>query len=169
MIKITFLFLITFILFFSACASSTQANKKIVKSTSNLPSNFEQHFLTEVNRIRANSRICGNKKFPAAPPLELNAKLTSASHKHSLDMSNNQFLEHVSSNGDTLVERMRDVHYTWSAVGENLAYNQKTIHQVLEDWLSSPGHCSNLMSADYTQAGVAVVNGYWTQVYAAPK
>ncbi len=84
-------------------------------------------------------------------------------------MSENQFLEHASSNGDTLVERMQDVNYVWSAVGENLAHNQKTIQQVIADWLASPGHCSNLMSSDYTQAGVAVVNRYWTQVYATPK
>ena len=84
-------------------------------------------------------------------------------------MSKHQFLEHTSSNGDTLVERMQDVSYLWSAVGENIAHNQNSIGQVIEDWLSSPGHCSNMMSADYTQTGVANVNKYWTQVYATPK
>ena len=155
------------ILIFSACASNTSG----VNSKSNFSADvkFEQLFVDEINKVRARPRLCGNKKFPAAPGLTLNNKLTLAAYEHSKDMSANQFLEHVSSNGDTLVERMHDVGYAWRAVGENLAHNQKTIQQVIEDWLSSPGHCSNLMSADYTQAGVAVVDWYWTQVYASPR
>ena len=157
------------LLIISACASSVHSGKKNINSTSTQTTKFELRFIAAVNQARGQSRLCGSKKFSAAPPLVLNKKLTVASYKHSLDMANHQFLEHVSSNGDTLVERMSDVRYDWSAVGENLAHNQKSIKQVIEDWLSSPGHCSNLMSSDYTQAGVAVVNGYWTQVYAAPK
>ena len=65
-------------------------------------------------------------------------------------------------------ERMQQIDYAWSAVAENIAHNQRTIAQVIQAWLSSPGHCSNLMSAEFTQTGVAVVNRYWTQVYATP-
>ena len=158
------------LLLISACAtSSVSSQKPRVKNSSISSTHFESLFLIEVNKVRSIARFCGNKKYPAAPALTLNSKLSSASYKHSQDMSENQFLEHVSSNGDTLVERMHDVNYRWSAIGENLAHNQKTIQQVIEDWLSSPGHCSNLMSSDYTQAGVAVVNWYWTQVYGTPK
>lgn len=158
------------LLLISACVTNSSSSQKPrVKNNSVSSVQFEQQFLAEINKVRAIARICGNKKYPAAPALTLNSKLTSASYKHSLDMSENQFLEHVSSNGDTLVKRMQNINYVWSAVGENLAHNQKTIQQVIADWLVSPGHCSNLMSSDYTQAGVAVVNRYWTQVYATPK
>ena len=168
--KTKIIFLVIIFLFISACTSIAVSPKTSqIKSTKHITAKFEQQFIAEVNKVRKKSRLCGNKKYPAAKPLMLSEKLTVASYKHSLDMSDNQFLEHISSNGDTLVERMRDVEYAWSAVGENLAHNQKTIKQVIEDWLSSPGHCSNLMSSDYTQAGVAMVNGYWTQVYASPK
>jgi len=154
----------------SACTLGSSVNQKPLKAShSNSQSQFEVQFLTQVNKVRATPRVCGDKKFPAAPALELNTKLTIASRKHSMDMSKNQFLEHVSSNGDTLVERMQDVAYAWRAVGENIAHNQKSILAVIEDWLASPGHCRNLMSADYSQTGVAVVNRYWTQVYASPK
>ncbi|MEJ2115163.1 MAG: CAP domain-containing protein [Gammaproteobacteria bacterium] len=121
-----------------------------------------------VNNVRSKARMCGRKFFSAAPALDLNINLNKAAYKHSLDMYENQFLEHVSSNGNTLVERMQDANYSWNAVAENIAHNQKDIAHVIEDWLSSPGHCSNMMSADYTQTGVAQVNRYWTQVYAAP-
>jgi len=155
-----------------SCATKNHAPKyeQETKSTKIITSaNFEKIFLSKVNIVRAKARKCGDKYFPAAPALALNRTLSKAAHKHSQDMYKHQFLEHTSSNGDTLVERMQDVKYLWSAVGENIAHNQKSIGQVLEDWLSSPGHCSNIMSIDYTQTGVANVNRYWTQVYAAPK
>lgn len=164
--------------FISACAASTvpgdfsgdtSSQNSRVKNNSLSSASLEAQFLVEVNKVRSIGRRCGNKKFPAAPALTTSPKLSSAAHQHSLDMSENQFLDHVSSNGDTLVERVQEVNYAWRAVGENLAHNQKTIQQVISAWLSSPGHCSNLMSSDYTHAGVAVVNWYWTQVYASPK
>ena len=148
------------------------ANKVVKHSIPELAANnasFQQQFLTAVNSVRVKARKCGTSSFSAAPPLSLESKLNYAAYKHSLDMSENQFLGHTSSNGDTLVERMQNVNYLWSAVGENIAYNQKDIEQVIGDWLSSPGHCRNLMSHEYTQTGVALVNKYWTQVYAAPK
>ena len=148
------------LLFVFACASnSTTGKKQRFKEKSESKTQFEKRFIAEVNKVRATPRACGNKKFPAASALVLNAKLTSASYKHSLDMSENQFLEHVSSNGDTLVERMRDANYDWSAVGENLAHNQKSIQQVIADWLSSPGHCSNLMSSRLHTGGCC--SGEW--------
>lgn len=154
-----------------ACESPQLAsNNKASSKTNSYSSNqFQQKFLQVVNQVRARARKCGEKYFPAAAALELNNNLNEAAYMHSLDMSKHQFLEHTSSNGDTLVERIQDANYAWRAIGENIAFNQNSIEQVIQDWLSSPGHCSNMMSADYTQTGVANVNRYWTQVYAAPK
>lgn len=141
-------------------------------STSKAASNLivkKDEFLFQVNQIRKQARKCGNKYFSAAPPLNLDDKLNSVAHQHSTDMSKHQFLDHISSNGDTLVKRLSKANYVWQAIAENIAHNQRTTSEVLADWLTSPGHCSNLMSSDYTQTGIAVVNRYWTQIYATPK
>lgn len=160
--------LIGYLVFLTSCATTNHASEsKNVGVTSALE--FEKLFLSKINIVRSKARKCGDEYFPAAPALILNHTLNKAAHKHSQDMSKHQFLEHTSSNGDTLVKRMRDVNYLWSAVGENIAHNQSSIDQVIEDWLNSTGHCSNMMSADYTQTGIANVNKYWTQVYAAPR
>ncbi len=159
---------VVFVALLASCAAANHVSER--KNTKAVPSTgFENLFLSKVNVVRSKARKCGDEYFPAAPALILNHTLNKAAHKHSQDMSKHQFLEHTSSNGDTLVERMQDVNYLWSAVGENIAHNQNSIGQVIEDWLSSPGHCSNMMSADYTQTGFANVNKYWTQVYATPK
>ena len=159
------------ILFFTAACSSHSSslrNSTVKQKTTNSDT-FQNQFLLAVNKARSRARKCGQKVFSAAPPLRLNKKLNAAAYQHSLDMAENQFLEHTSSNGETLVERMQDVNYSWNAVGENIAHNQRNIEQVIDDWLTSPGHCSNLMSSDYSHTGIAVVNKYWTQVYATPK
>ena len=158
------------LIFIAACSSQNNyLNKFTLKQNTTNSDRFQNQFLLAVNKVRSEARKCGQKVFSAAPPLKLNKKLNTAAYQHSLDMAENQFLEHTSSNGDTLVQRMQGVNYSWSAVGENIAHNQKNLGQVIDDWLSSPGHCSNLMSSDYSQTGIAVVNKYWTQVYAAPK
>ncbi len=162
---------VIFLVSISACATPSAVEKKktSTKLYSSQSSQFEKNFLIAVNQVRSKARKCGKQLFTVAPALRLSNDLNKAAHKHSLDMYENRFLEHTSSNGDTIVERMQAIDYSWKAVGENIAHNQKTIGQVIEDWLSSPGHCSNLMSADYTETGIAQVNWYWTQVYARPK
>jgi uncharacterized protein YkwD len=45
---------------------------------------------------------------------------------------------------------------------------------VVAAWLDSPGHCANIMSADYTEFGAGThldTSGtrYWTLVLAAPR
>lgn len=169
--KKRYLIIVLVSILLTACESpKLSSNEKSIEENNALASSqFQQKFLLAVNKARSRARICGEKKYPAAPALEFNNELYKAAYMHSLDMSKHQFLEHISSNGDTLVERMQDANYMWRAVGENIAHNQKNIGQVIQDWLSSPGHCSNIMSADYTQTAAANVNRYWTQVYAAPK
>lgn len=162
------LFLFICLISVISCASSTSSmSVKKIKTPATI--SFHVQFLKQVNIARSKGRKCGKTFFPATSPLTLNGKLNLAAHKHSEDMFEHQFLEHASSNGDTLVERMQKAKYEWRAVAENIAHNQKSIGQVIDDWLSSPGHCSNMMSAAYTQTGIANVNRYWTQVYAAPK
>jgi uncharacterized protein YkwD len=165
----------TVLLFAVSCGSSVSSADKNINTqiktqidTIKDP-DFHHQFLKQVNIVRSKGRRCGEVFFPAAQPLSLNHNLNQAAYKHSNDMFKHQFLEHVSSNGDTLVERMHKANYVWRAVAENIAHNQKSIGQVIDAWLSSPGHCSNMMSAAYTQTGIANVNRYWTQVYAAPK
>ena len=171
---------IAFLLFFTmlqGCESRTQVayqtrsteNSITATKQSRSTSALQQQFLFKLNKLRAQGRSCGDEYYPGVEPLTINDRLTKAAYLHSLDMSKHQFIDHISSNGDTLVERLDKVNYSWRAIGENVAHNQRTINQVLDDWLSSPGHCSNMMSADFHHTGVAHVNWYWTQVYASPK
>jgi uncharacterized protein YkwD len=132
--------------------------------------------LSLVNAARGKARKCGRKQFAAVPPLTLSAVLNRAALVHSQDMANKSFLEHRGSDGSMVGERTTRVGYKWRTVGENVANGAQTAQAVVELWLKSPGHCANIMTAGFTEMGIAfAVNResdagiYWTQVFAAPR
>jgi uncharacterized protein YkwD len=128
------------------------------------------------NEARARSRRCGDREFAPAPPLRDNAQLDEAAASHAKDMAQHQYLEHTGRDGSTPAQRVERSGYSWRSVGENIAAGQGTAEDVVDDWLSSPGHCANLMSPDFVEMGVAFsVNMasrpavYWAQEFGKPR
>lgn len=128
-----------------------------------------------VNRARAQARRCGSEDFTAAPPLRWSTVLERAAGGHARDMAAAGTMSHTGRDGSTPSQRTTRAGYAWSATGENIAAGQRDAESVVKSWLSSPGHCANLMSADYTEVGVAFATNpaseagiFWAQVFAAP-
>lgn len=131
--------------------------------------------LEEVNMARAQARRCGDREFKSVPPLRWSDALANAALKHSRDMARNNYFAHEGKDGRSVADRVKAEAYRWSRVGENIATGQGTAQQVVRGWLSSPGHCANIMNADFSEMGAAYVyepaseSGiYWTQVFAKP-
>jgi uncharacterized protein YkwD len=138
---------------------------------------YEQEVLDLVNRQRARGATCGKLgEFPPVPALAMNQKLREAARTHSLWMGRNR-VSHVSSGGpigDTPDQRMERAGYqSWRALGENVAAGQTSPAEVVEGWMSSESHCSNIMNPDFTEVGIgyAYAEGtywtYWTQDFGA--
>ena len=132
--------------------------------------------LVLVNEARSKPRRCGSQSHKAVPPLTLSAVLTHAALKHAQDMAAHSHFEHTGTDGSTPAQRAEKAGYAWLAVAENIAAGARTAEEVVEGWLNSPGHCSNLMGAMYTQMGIAyAVNEksdagiYWAQEFARPR
>lgn len=111
--------------------------------------------LALTNQARAHARTCGSRRFPPAPPLGLSAALTRAARAHSRDMAAHDFFSHTGSDGSTPGERAARAGYRWSMVGENIASGAATVRKAVADWLASPDHCANIMTAGFRQMGVA--------------
>ena len=129
-----------------------------------------------VNEARSRSRRCGWKRYDAAPALSLSETLNRAAAAHARDMADRSRLDHTGGDGSSSAERATRAGYTWRVVGENIASGQATPEQVVEEWIGSAHHCANLMSADFTEMGVAFAANststggiYWAQVFAAPR
>jgi uncharacterized protein YkwD len=132
--------------------------------------------LRHVNDARARKRRCGTRSFPPAPPLRLDALLNRAAATHAGNMAKHRKLQHEGFDGSTPGERARAAGYAWRAVGENIAAGPTTAKSVVRLWLDSPGHCANLMSADYTEMGIAFAvdrqqasGVYWAQTLGRPR
>ncbi|MGQ1889335.1 CAP domain-containing protein [Thermophagus sp. OGC60D27] len=124
-----------------------------------------------VNDARMTKRRCGGKKHEAVPPLKWNDMLAQAAQKHADDMADNDFFDHIGTGKSTVVIRVEREGYQWRTVGENIAMGPRSVPEVVEGWLNSPGHCSNIMNGDFTEMGAACSrNGkYWVQVFGTPR
>jgi uncharacterized protein YkwD len=131
--------------------------------------------LALTNEARAQPRTCGRRRFPAAPPLSLAPALGRAARAHARDMAANGLFSHIGSDGSSPGQRVTRAGYQWRTVGENIAAGVGTARQVVAEWLASPHHCANIMTAGFRQLGVAfAVNRasdeviYWSEDFAAP-
>ncbi|SDS58214.1 Uncharacterized conserved protein YkwD, contains CAP (CSP/antigen 5/PR1) domain [Halopseudomonas xinjiangensis] len=131
--------------------------------------------LEAVNEARSSARQCGDRSFEAAPPLEWSDKLGEAALAHSRDMAERGYFSHSSPEGEQVSDRAAEQGYRFRQIGENIGFGQSTPDQVVEGWLLSPGHCANIMKADYTEMGAAYAlkradnTIMWTQVLGRPR
>lgn len=132
--------------------------------------------LKRVNAARASPRRCGNQHYRPAPALRWNARLGAAALTHSRDMAQHNYFAHAGQDGRTAPARATDAGYAWRSIGENVAAGQGSVNQVVDGWLSSPGHCANIMSDKFTEMGAAYATNpnskasiYWTQVFGMPR
>ncbi len=136
----------------------------------------DRAMLKRVNEARSEPRQCGDEDFDAAQPLSWNCKLKDAARAHSEAMAELEFFNHTGPDGVQVGERVTNRSYRWWAVGENIAAGQNSVDHVVDRWLSSPGHCANIMSVEFTEMGAARIEApdsqyspFWTQVFARPR
>ena len=135
---------------------------------------MKNQLLSLVNGARSQGRNCGSTFYPATTPVTWNSKLYQAALGHSEDMANNDYFSHTGLNGSNPGARITAAGYSWSRYGENIAAGYSTAQSVMDGWLTSPGHCKNIMNASVTNVAVARASGgsygiYWTQEFAKPQ
>ena len=107
-------------------------------------------------------------------PLAWDGDLVRLARYHSENMARGGYLSHVDRDGLDLKGRARTVGLRgWSALGENIAYNQgynDPTAFAVERWMVSEKHRENAMSGHYTHAAVGIARAsdgtyYFTQVF----
>jgi uncharacterized protein YkwD len=128
-----------------------------------------------VNDVRARGIHCGDELFGPAPPVTLSGTLAGVALGHASDMAEKNYFEHVDPAGKSPADRVRAVGYSEKLVGENIAYGPKSVDEVVQGWLDSPGHCENIMDPRFAEMGLGLAAGhakrglYWVQVLAEPR
>ncbi len=88
------------------------------------------------------------------PPLKLSEELTKAALAHAKDMAEHHKLDHKGSDESTVVDRVKRQGYAYVWVGENIAYGQKDVTEVMTTWMESPAHHKNILG-EFTELGGA--------------
>lgn len=102
------------------------------------------------------------------PTLIEDRLLDKTAQQHSEDMVDNNFFDHTNLKGETPFDRMNNNGISYMAAAENIAYGQRTPEAVVESWMASDGHRSNILSDSYNKIGVGIAEDaygilYWTQ------
>ncbi|MGV8890988.1 MAG: CAP domain-containing protein [Pseudomonas sp.] len=134
-----------------------------------------QKLLAELNIARSQARQCGTQSFAATTPLTWNVTLATAAEEHARSMANNNYFDHKDSDGRTPGDRAELAGYSGGQIGENIAAGQDSVRIVVDGWVSSAGHCANLMNPQYRELGAAYSvdpksdSGiYWTVMFGTP-
>jgi uncharacterized YkwD family protein/spore coat assembly protein SafA len=102
--------------------------------------------------------------------LKQNWELCRVARYKSQDMIKNNYFAHQSPVYGSAFTMMTNFGIKYTAAAENIAYGQKSAQAVVNAWMSSEGHRSNILSGSYDRIGVGAAkasNGtlYWTQLF----
>lgn len=132
------------------------------------PANPDKVKLVElVNQFRASGENCGGTNLAAAVPVSWNDTLALVAKKHSVDMNNNNELNHEGTDGSMVDDRIAAEGYVYSFYAENLLKGTNTEEAAIEAWKNSPAHCKNLMEPKINEIGIGTAGPYWTMVLAS--
>lgn len=110
--------------------------------------------LKRINVYRAAGATCGGQRMDAVAPLTWSTVLEQAAVKHARDMAARREMSHTGGDGSRLRDRVARESYAWQALGENVSAGYSTVVAGLAGWMSSPGHCRNMMSPNFREVGV---------------
>lgn len=115
------------------------------------------------------------------PALVYDTALARIAAGHSADMRDRDYLAHVSPDGCDVTCRVKKASYEANYWGENIIWIEATTlpdaeqmaTSFMESWMNSGGHRENIVSANYTHAGIGVAQEkdvvYVTVNFAQPK
>lgn len=136
--------------------------------------------LRDIDKVRQQmlARVNTVRKEAGLRPVRGNARLDRAAQGHAEDMLARGFFAHESPSGDTVLQRSQAAGYLSRAVGENIAFGQISVAEVMETWMDSPGHRKNILTGVFTELGTGLAFGrdkdgkyqvYWVQNFGTPR
>ena len=145
-------------------APQPTAPQTTAPQTTPQPSGNASSLLVLVNQARSQGRSCGGTALAAAASVAWDTRLEEAARSHSAYQSQVAQLTHTGANGSNAGQRITAAGFPWNYWGENVGWNYPSPTAMLAGWLTSPGHCSQIMDSRFTHVGWARVGAYETMV-----
>lgn len=117
-----------------------------------------QAVLALVNRYRAQNGLA---------PLALDKSLCKAAETRAREIVTS--FSHTRPNGASCFTVLSESGIAYANAGENIAYGQDSANEVMNAWMNSSGHRSNILSSAFGHLGVGVYQSggtlYWAQLF----
>ena len=133
------------------------------------------------NKVSQNSNLSANaqeviklvnKERNAAglSALAENSRLSEVAQAKAEDMMKNGYFSHTSPTYGSPFEMMKTFGIAYKSAGENIAKGQKTPAAVMNGWMNSSGHRTNILNASFEQIGAGFCKDssgvtYWVQMF----
>jgi uncharacterized protein YkwD len=107
-------------------------------------------------------------------PYQCDLQAGKVARDYSTLMCNTGHFSHTGPDGSSPWARLKNGGVSFTTAGENIAAGQTTPTSVMNAWMNSPGHRSNILNVKFTHIGVGYSNcgngykHYWTQNFFKP-
>ena len=106
--------------------------------------------------------------------LKVSVKLTRAAKWMSLNMANNDYLDHSDSLGRDTFARIRSFGYRDATMGENIAAGMSGARATFNQWKNDPPHRAGMLRAKFKVIGIgraysadSMLGWYWSTTFGA--
>jgi uncharacterized protein YkwD len=123
---------------------------------------LKDQMVAQINEVRARGATCGNETFGPAQPVQWDVNVESAAALHNAYMRAEEKVSHIGYRDSTPSQRLTESGFEWQTMAENIAAGYPTVAQVVESWISSNGHCRNIMNPLFNTIGADKLDGYLT-------
>lgn len=117
---------------------------------------------SEINVSNVLARMNEYRAVEGLPPLREDVRLTKAAEDRMRHMEELGYWKHESPDGMSPFVWLAARDYAYAHAGENLANGFDTTGVLVESWMESPGHRANILSRNYEDVGIAIIDGSTT-------
>lgn len=116
---------------------------------------------SEITPVNLENLINSERVQNGLIPLKISEQLNSAASNKSEDMVTRNYFEHYAF-GLTPWNFIVKAGYNYLYAGENLAMDFDTAEGTVNAWMESPAHRKNILNSDFSDMGMGVVRGEYT-------
>lgn len=102
--------------------------------------------------------VNNERKAVGLEPLEADVALREVARRHSADMFIRGYFSHITPEGLTPFDRIREAGISYLIAGENLAL-APTLHIAHNGLMNSPGHRANILRPQFGRIGIGIMYG----------
>lgn len=145
--------------------NSSDTSSDTSDTSSDTPSDISEEYRKEVVRLVNIER----EKYGLSP-LAINEAAAETAQLRAGEII--ELFSHERPNGDMCYTALNEAGIRYRTAGENIAAGQPTPASVVDAWMNSPGHRSNILNSNFTEIGVGYIydgnsyyGSYWVQMF----